>query len=379
MNAQDEIQNLNINQQNIDRLNRRIQFNLLTEFKAYQWLDEWMSASVPEMPTPDDKDLQTQMGECLFGYPYALILKSRATGKRVWFSFYDNGQYLVQKIFPFANTTNPEFWNAVMDAYLDWIRNGESDLWNPNIFLEKISQFTYFEWSATPCFDLRNENAWPPAAREWADLYLQEILQPSDEVCFSGYPEFSFTPEAARTFSQTNITFMSLEYIEIRPFMREMRKGRFLTLGLPAVSLAQAATEQMIPSLHRSDELPIPDEMVLWAQDLDERVCNEVSHGIRPSPESLSASLALRRLGHNIIWPDQFNEGLRLGLIPPPDTFPPALEPVVYPPGVLQAAHDRLVAFFTLIASRNANWEAFRHNRSIAAQAEAMKSNANSS
>ncbi|KAG9526073.1 hypothetical protein KCV07_g868, partial [Aureobasidium melanogenum] len=104
MNAQDS-QNLNTNQQNIDRLNRRIQLNLLGEFKAYQWMDDWMPASVPEMPTPEDKHLQTEMGECLFAFPYALIITNKATGKRVWFSVYDDGQLLVQKVLSFSRTT----------------------------------------------------------------------------------------------------------------------------------------------------------------------------------------------------------------------------------------------------------------------------------
>ncbi|KAG9845847.1 hypothetical protein KCU77_g8755, partial [Aureobasidium melanogenum] len=182
MNVQDEINNLNTNQQNIDRLNRRIQLDLLGEFKAYQWMDDWMPASVPEMPTPEDRELQIEMGECLFAFPYALILKSKATGKRVWFSVYDDGQLLIQKVLSFARTTNSKFWDAVMDAYLDWVRNGENN-WDPDIFLQKISQYTYFNWSATPCFDMTDETGWPPAAREWADLYLQEILRPDDAGC----------------------------------------------------------------------------------------------------------------------------------------------------------------------------------------------------
>lgn len=367
MNAQDEIQNLNINQQNIDRLNRRIQLNLLAELKAYQWMDQWMPASIPEMPVPEDKVLQTEMGECLFGFPYALILTSRANGKRVWFSVYDDGQCLVQKVLSFARTTNPQFEAAVTDAYIDWIRAGESSLWNPDIFLQKVSQFTYFNWSATPCFDMENEHAWPPAARGWADLYLQEILRPSDEVCFSSYPEFAISPDAVGTFSQFNIAMMSPDYLEPRPFLREMRKGRFLSLGLPAVSFAQAVTEQMIPSLHRAEDMLIPDQMVIWSQDLDLMVCNEVSQGRRPPPEALAASLALRRMGTNIIGGEQFTLGLLHGLNPLPEMPPPALEAVTYPPGVLQAAHHRLVAFFTLIASRNANSEAFQHNRTIPA------------
>lgn len=379
MNAQDETQALNINQQNIDRLNRRIQLGLLAEFKAYQWMDDWMPASVPEMPTPEDKHLQNEMSECLFGFPYALILTSKASNKRIWFSVYDDGQHLVQKVLSFASTSNTKFCEVVMDAYLDWIRNGRSSLWNPESFLQKISQYTYFQWSATPCFDMTDENGWPPAAREWADLYLQEILQPNDEVCFGAFPEFFVSPDAAASFSQMNITMMGPEYLEPRPFMREMRKGRFLSLGLPAVSFAQAVTEQMIPSLKRSVELPIPDKMVIWAQDLDERVCNEVSQGFRPPPEILAASIALRRMGTDLLWPEQFDFGLRHGLRPSPDAPLPALQPIAYPPGVLQAAHDRLIAFFTLIASRNANSEAFQHNRAVYAQTAAMGSDANSS
>lgn len=336
-----------------------------------------MPASVPEMSTPGDKALQTEMSECIFSFPYTLVLTSRATGKRVWFSVYDDSQYLIQKVLSFARTSDPKFWEVVMDAYLDWIRNGRSSLWNPDIFLQKISQYTYFQWSATPCFDMTDENGWPPAAREWADLYLQEILHPDDEVCFSAFPEFSISPDSAASFSQMNIAMMDPDYLEPRPFMREMRKGRFLSLGLPAVSFAQAVTEQMIPSLKGAVDLPIPDKMVLWAQDLDERVCNEVSQGFRPPPEILAASLALRRLGTDVLRPEQFELGLRHGLTPPPDAPLPALEPIVYPPGVLQAAHDRLIAFFTLIASRNLNSEAFQYNRAIAAQAATMISNAN--
>ncbi|KAG9598970.1 hypothetical protein KCU77_g4294, partial [Aureobasidium melanogenum] len=372
MNAQDETQNLNTNQQNIDRLNRRIQLDLLGEFKAYQWMDDWMPASIPEMPTPEDKELQFEMGKCLFAFPYALILTNKATNKRVWFSAYDDGKILVQRVLSFAKTTNAKFWDAVMDAYLDWIRNGENN-WDPDIFLQKISQYTYFRWSATPCFDMTDETGWPPAAREWADLYLQEILRPDDAAGSSAFPEFEISPGAAACFLRLNGALMSPEYLNPRILMRELRKGRFLSLGLPAVSFAQAVTEQMIPSLHRAEDMLIPDSMVLWGQDLDERVCNEVSQGIRPPPEILAASLALRRLGDRIIRVEQFNFGLLHGLTPLPDVPPPALQPTAYQPGVLQANHDRLVAFFTLIASRNANSEAFQHNRTISA----MGSNTN--
>ncbi|KAK6006848.1 hypothetical protein QM012_005856 [Aureobasidium pullulans] len=365
--VQDEINDLNNNQQNINRFNRRIQFDLLAEFKAYQWIDDWMPASVPEMPTPEDKVLQTDMAECLYGYPFALILTSRATGKRVWFSVYDDGRYLVQKVLSFASTTNPQFFDAVMDAYLYWIRNGMSSFWNPDVFLQKISQYTYFNWSATPCFDMRDEHAWPPAAREWSDLYLQEILHPTDEVCFSACPETAVLPESATSFSQMNITLMSPELLEPRPFLREMRKGRFLTLGFPAVSFAQAVAEQMIPSLKRADDMLIPDTVVIWAQNLDLIVCDQVSQGRRPPPDARAASLALRRMGTDILDSEQFNLGARHGLVPVPDAPPPALQPTVYPLGVLRAAHDRLVAFFTLIASRNVDAEAFRQNRTISA------------
>ncbi|KAH0369883.1 hypothetical protein KCU65_g3035, partial [Aureobasidium melanogenum] len=379
MNAQDEIQNLHTNQQNINRLNRRIQLDLLNEFKNYQWMDDWMPASVPTMPTPGDKELQTTMGECLFAFPYALTLNSKSTGKRVWFSVYDDGQYLVQKVLSFAQSTNAKFRDVVMDAYLDWVRNGRSSLWNPDVFLQKISQYTYFNWSAVPCFDMTDETDWPPAARSWADLYLQEILQPDDSVCFSAYPEFSFSADAAASFLRLNGALMAPEYLNPRSLMREMRKGRFLSLGLPAVSFAQAVCGQMIPSLLRAEGLLIPDKMVLWAQDLDERVVNEVSQNIRPSADSLAASLLLRRLGNSVIWTDQYNFGIVQGLVPRPDVTPPALQPINYPPGALQAAHERLVAFFTLIVSRHVNAEAFAHNRAISAQTEAMRSNTNSS
>ncbi|KAH0281276.1 hypothetical protein KCU91_g377, partial [Aureobasidium melanogenum] len=379
MNPQTEIQNLDTNQQNINRLNRRIQLDLLNEFKNYQWMDDWMPASTPTMPSSEDKELQTEMGGCLFGFPYALILATKASGKRVWFSVYDDGQYLVQKVLTFASTTNAKFWSVVLDAYLDWVRNGRASLWNPDVFLQKISQYTYFNWSAVPCFNLTNETDWPPAARGWADLYLQEILRPDDEVCSSAFPEFAISADAAASFLRLNGALMSPEYLSPRSLMREMCKGRFLSLGLPAVSFAQAVCGQMIPSLHRAQGMIIPDKMVYWAQDLDERVCSEVSQGIHPSPDSLAASLALRRLGDRVIWVDQYNFGVRHGLVPSLDVPPPALQPIAHPPGALQAAHEQLVAFFTLIASRHVNSEAFQHNRAISAQITAMRSDATSS
>lgn len=340
MDTQAETQSLNTNQQNINRLNRRIQLDLLNESKAYQWMEDWMPASVPTMPTPEDKNLQTAMGECLFGFPHALILTVKATGKRVWFSVYDDSQYLIQKVFSFAKTTNDKFWDIVMDAYLDWVRNGRSDLW---------------------------------------DIYLQEILRPDDAVCFSAYPEFSISADAAASFLRLNGALMSPEYLNPGSLMREMRKGRFLSLGLFAVSFAQAVCEQMIPSLHRAEGLIIPDKMVYWAQDLDEKVCNEVSQSIRPHPDSLAASLALRRLGDRVIWVEQHNFGVFHGLVPQPDVPPPALQPIAYLPGALRAAHEQLVAFFTLIASRHVNAGAFQHNRAISAQIAAVRSETSSS
>jgi hypothetical protein len=45
--------------------------------------------------------------------------------------------------------------------------NGRRSMWDPEMFLEQISQRTYFLWSSTPNFDLRDdEHGWTPAAKE---------------------------------------------------------------------------------------------------------------------------------------------------------------------------------------------------------------------
>ncbi|CAD0107587.1 unnamed protein product [Aureobasidium uvarum] len=347
MNTQDEIQDLINDQEQIDLLNKNIQLNLLAELKDYQWMDDWMPAAVPEMPTPEDKTLQSEMRECAFGFPVALHLTTRNTSKRVWFTVYDDAFELTQRVLSFASTTTPQFSQFVTHSYLYWIRNGRASLWNPEMFLQRISQSTFFIWSSTPNYDMTDENTWTPAAKGYTDLYLQEILAPNDIVCFSPYPEFSILPHLAESFAQMNRNYLTPGYLGTETFMREFRKGRFLTLGLPAVSFAQVVTEQIIPSLMRAVELSVPDEMVIWAQNLDLMVIGELSQNRQPPADALASSFALRRLGTTVINNQQYNLGVTHGLIPPSITShqtprPPQLSS--HPPWVFDTAYDGLLA-----------------------------------
>jgi hypothetical protein len=85
---------------------------------------------------------------------------------------------------------------------------------------------------------------------------------------------------------------------------------RFISLGLPAVTFAQAVSEQMIPSLHRAFDIETPNAMIKWAQDLDLMVITELSQGRKPVDDSLIASLTLRNVGVAVIGADQFDIGV---------------------------------------------------------------------
>jgi hypothetical protein len=84
------------------------------------------------------------MHECCMFVPYTLILSDRTSGKRVWFKVYDDAEELVQKVLDFALTTTPDFYYFAMIAYEFCVRNGRKSMWDPKMFLEIISQRTYF-------------------------------------------------------------------------------------------------------------------------------------------------------------------------------------------------------------------------------------------
>jgi hypothetical protein len=94
-----------------------------------------------------------------------------------------------------------------MKAYNYWVRNGRQSMWDPKMFLEIISQRTYFLWSSTPNFDSKSDESeinWTPAAKEWADVYLQEWIYPSPNLCNSFDPEFFVRPSEADRFAGLN-------------------------------------------------------------------------------------------------------------------------------------------------------------------------------
>jgi hypothetical protein len=135
-------------------------------------------------------------------------------------------------------------------------------------------------------------------------------LYPTNDLAISAYPEFAFCPSDADTFARLNNIPVLTETLDPKRFMTELRVTRFLTLGLPGVTFAQAVSEQMIPSLHRAMDIEIPNAMIKWAQDLDLMVIMELSQGTRPVDDALMASLTLRNIGVAIIGADQFDIGV---------------------------------------------------------------------
>jgi hypothetical protein len=175
--------------------------------------------------------------------PFCLTITDRVSGRRVWFKVYDDAEELVQRVLDFALTTTPDFYHFAMEAYNYWVRNGRKSMWNPKMFLDIISQRTYFSWSSAPNFDLRTDESgidWTPAAKEWADVHVQEWLCPTPDVSNSVYPEFFFRPSEADRFAElNNISILDATVLYSGAFMIDLRMTRFLTLGLPAVTFVQ--------------------------------------------------------------------------------------------------------------------------------------------
>jgi hypothetical protein len=103
---------------------------------------------------------------------------------------------------------------------------------------------------------------WTPAANEWIDINLQEILYPANGLDISPYPEFAVLANDAHIFSQMNNIPALTEILDSHTFLRNIRRTRFLTLGSPAVTFTSAVCEQIIPSLIRAEGMFIPDRMV---------------------------------------------------------------------------------------------------------------------
>jgi hypothetical protein len=287
------------------------QRNFLSGLASHNMVSPWTASPRPVFQSRKDKTEQQDMSDCCLEVPYSLHLTDRTTNKRVWFKVYNDAEDLVQEVLDFALTTNPEFYQFALDAYNHWVLSERRSMWDPEMFLEQISQRTYFLWSSTPNFDLSNdEHGWTPAAKEWADVFLQEIIYPADDLAMSAYPEFAFRPSDADTFSHLNNIPILTEILGLRRFMTELRMTRFLTLGLPAVTFAQAVSEQMIPSLHRALDIETPNAMIKWAQDLDLMVITELSQGRKPVEDALMASLTLRNIGAAIIGAEQFEIGV---------------------------------------------------------------------
>jgi hypothetical protein len=286
------------------------QRDLLAELNDHNMVSPWTPSPRTVFQTDEDKSEQNDMHECCMYIPFALHLADRNTGNRVWFKVYDDAEELVQKILDFAITTNPDFYQFALDAYVYWVRNGRDTLWNPESFLQQISQRTYFIWSCTPNYDLNNEEAWTPCADQWADIHLQEILHPSHDLASSAHPEFAIRPSIADQFAHLNNISLLTEILNPTAFLANIRKTRFLTLSEPAVTFTQAVCEQMIPCLARSREMPIPDRMVEWVQDVDAMVIEELSQGRRSADDALFGSMAVRNLGAAVIDDEQFARGV---------------------------------------------------------------------
>jgi hypothetical protein len=286
------------------------QRNFLAGLTSHNMVSPWTPSPRPVFQSRKDKTEQNDMSECCLEVPFTLHLTDRTTNKRVWFKVYNDAEDLVQKVLDFALTTNPEFYQYALDAYDYWVRNGRRTMWAPEMFLEQISQCTYFLWSSTPNFDLRDDQNWTPAAKEWTDIFLQETLCPTNDLAMSTYPEFAFCPSDADTFAHLNNIPILTETLDPKRFITELRMTRFLTLGLPAVTLAQAVSEQMISSLHRALDIKTPNAMIKWAQDLDLTVITELSQGRRPVDDALMASLTLRNIGVAVVGADQFDIGV---------------------------------------------------------------------
>lgn len=282
---------------------------LLAEFTDHNMISPWTPSPRTVFQTDEDKAEQNDMHECCEYISFALHLSDRTSGNRVYFRVYDDAEELVQKVLDFALTTNPEFYQFALDAYADWVRNSRASLWSPESFLQTISERTYFIWSSTRNYNLSDEMAWTPCADQWADVHLQRILNPTDHASSSS-PEFAIRPSIADKFAQLNNITLLTEILETTAFLRNIRKTRFLTLGEPAVTFTQAVCEQMIPSLHRAQDMPIPDEMVEWVQEVDEMVVDELSQGRRPADDALFGSMAIRNLGGAIISDERFAWGV---------------------------------------------------------------------
>ena len=287
---------------------------LLNELANHNMLNPW-APSPGILFTGPSAQAQLDMLECCEHVPFALHLSDRNTGNRVFFKVYDDAEKLVQSVLDFAHTTNPEFFNIARDAYIHWIKNGEESLWNPEMFLERISQHTFFIWSSTPNYDMNDEAAdWTPAANEWIDIHLEEILYPAPTLSISPYPEFAVLDNDAKIFAQINNIAGLTEILDPHGFLRNIRKTRFLTLGLPAVTFTSAVCEQIIPSLIRAEGMFIPDRMVTWAQDIDLFVLDRLKQNIKPADDALFGSMAIRQLGDAILDKEEHDRGVEIYL-----------------------------------------------------------------
>jgi hypothetical protein len=223
---------------------------LLAGLQSHNAANPWMVSPRTVFLTPEDQAEQLDMHECCMFVPFALTITDRVSGRRVWFKVYDDAEELVQKVLDFALTTTPDFYYfAMTEAYNYWVRNGRKSMWDPKMFLEIISQRTYFLWSSTPNFDLKtdeSENDWTPAAKEWADVHLQDWISPTPDVSNSVYPEFFFRPSEADRWAELNKVPLLVTVLDPVPFMIDLRKTRFLTLGLPAVTFVQALRKQYL-------------------------------------------------------------------------------------------------------------------------------------
>ncbi|THY53508.1 hypothetical protein D6C98_04866 [Aureobasidium pullulans] len=287
-------------QDQIDQFNQQIQHNLLLELTQYAWLDAWLPEPRPELQNAEDIALQQEMIQSCRTYPYVLHLTSRITGDRVWWVAFHDAEDLVQHVIRFAGTTTVDFALHCARAYTYWIRGGRADKWNPESFLRMVSTQTYFMWSSTPNFNTHDINAWTPAADEYTNLRLQEVLYPSTELAASNHPEFLVSHQLATQFAALNRDDIVRlpQVFEVDNFLREIRKGRFLTLGLPLITKTQACAEGLIPTLYRSGHGYVPDYMVMWAQDVDLLARFAISQGRQDQApaDTLAASMALRRL-----------------------------------------------------------------------------------
>jgi hypothetical protein len=291
------------------RTNQLLQQGLLAELRAYNWLDANLPDGIPMLRDLDDLHAYDDMLVTLFGYPFVLHLTdNRMTGQRVWYVAYNSLHELITHVLTFA-TCNLVFYNHVSDAYFLWLRSGNSTLWDSSVFFDELNKWTYFTWGATPNFDVVNVNENTPAARTYSNLLLDRVLRPPQDLAESQWPEFYVLEVQIEELINLNVQNGMDPNIPRDEAMYWVRMARFLMLGYPLATYPQAIVGLLQP-LHLSHRMPIPHQMVRYAQDIDLLVQADLRLNRQPAADMLMASSALRAMSVNLIPDDQLDLSL---------------------------------------------------------------------